>query len=77
MLIACLACGKRISDRAPACPFCGTKAAAPAVSQLHPEGAPAVSSLAPEAGAVGRLAPPHLVDQIQDARRKIQELKPS
>jgi len=49
MLIACLACGKRISDRAPACPFCGAKAAAPAVSELHPRGAPAVSSLAPEA----------------------------
>jgi hypothetical protein len=60
MLIACLACGKRISDRAPACPFCGTKPASPAVSELHSKGAPAVSSLAPEAApaALQAKAPP-------------------
>jgi tetratricopeptide (TPR) repeat protein len=37
MLVTCRACGKRISDRAPNCPFCKTPAAAP----------PAASVLAP------------------------------
>jgi len=48
MLIACPACGKRISDRAPACPFCKATVLAPAVSQLPPQGTPDVSSLAPQ-----------------------------
>ncbi len=76
MLIACLACGKRISDRAPACPFCGTKASAPAVSQLQPEGAPVVSSLAPEAASSvvvpvpERTGPPRPAEPVRPAARR-------
>ncbi len=41
MLVTCSSCGKRISDRAPACPFC--KAAQPTARPGAPSGPPAVS----------------------------------
>jgi len=54
MLVACAACGKRISDRAPACPFCKTPAQALA-SRLAPA---AARTGAPEAKAPPKPAPP-------------------
>lgn len=69
MLIACPACGKRISDRAPACPFCKAVVRAPPVSEVQPaavsQAAPAPppppppSAVAPAGVHTGADAPPH------------------
>ncbi|MCU0241144.1 MAG: tetratricopeptide repeat protein, partial [Vicinamibacteria bacterium] len=49
MLITCSSCGKRISDRAPACPFCQAANTAGAVSRLPQQAQAEVSAQAPPA----------------------------
>ncbi len=47
MLVACAACGKRISDRVPACPFCGSLPdRAPRAAGPHPAERPAARPVA-------------------------------
>ena len=61
LMLSCPSCGKRISDRAPACPFCKAAAnpAPPAASPPAPPTPPAVSFPAPpEAPAVSVPAAP-------------------
>lgn len=53
MLVTCSACGKRISDRAPACSFCGAPRTPPGDGEVVP--APATSGSQPS-NAVGTLA---------------------
>lgn len=47
MLVSCPSCGKRISDRAPACPFCKAPAIASPPVESAPPAAPVVSAPAP------------------------------
>lgn len=64
MLIACPSCGKRVSDRAPVCPFCGAAPGAAALPSLLPGAAAASvalpapdSALAPSPGQPSLAAP--------------------
>lgn len=61
VLISCPSCGKRISNRAPACPFCKTVAnpAAPAAASVPAPPPPsAVSAAEPAPTVEARVAPP-------------------
>ncbi len=66
MLIACSSCGKRVSDRAPVCPFCQAARAAESLPSMLPGGA-GVSGVAPSALAPPA-AQPSLVAPAAEAR---------
>ena len=57
MLVACPSCGKRVSDRAPSCPFCGTHLAG---ANIDRDATPARGVAAAEPHALGELGAPAL-----------------
>ena len=60
MLVTCISCGKRISDRAPACPFCkaSQKGRAPAAAAPAPSATPRKASAKTPPRAKPDLTPP-------------------
>lgn len=75
MLVSCPSCGKRISDRAPACPFCkaaptaappveNTPAAVPAPAAPAPPPLPDVATPAPPPPPVETPSPPPPLPQV-------------